>query len=239
MILSVKNLYKKYKRRVIVDEVSMSIKQGEIVGLLGPNGAGKSTVFHIIIGIITDYCGSVYIDGIDVNRWPMYKRARAGIGYLSQESSIFNKLTVEDNLKSIAQMIIDSKLQRKHKVEVLLEDFNLSKLRKQLGVTLSCGEKRRLEIARALIINPKVLLLDEPFAAIDPIAVSDVQKIIKKLKSKGFGILITDHNVREIFEIVDRAYIIHDGKILFEGNVDNLLKNKEIKSIYLGDNFKI
>ncbi|MDR1511369.1 MAG: LPS export ABC transporter ATP-binding protein [Endomicrobium sp.] len=239
MILRTENLYKKYKYRIVVNGVSISVKQGEIVGLLGPNGAGKTTVFYMTIGITKSCGGSVYVDDTEITTWPMYRRARIGIGYLSQESSIFSKLTVEDNLNSVAQIIINSKAQRKEKVEILLEDFNLTKLRKQLSVTLSGGEKRRLEIARALVMSPKFMLLDEPFVGIDPITVDGIQEIVKKLKSKGLGILITDHNVRETLEIIDRAYVIHEGEILLEGNARELLENSEAKKVYLGDDFKM
>ncbi|GMO67015.1 MAG: LPS export ABC transporter ATP-binding protein [Endomicrobiia bacterium] len=239
MILRTENLYKKYKYKMAVCGVSISVKQGEIVGLLGPNGAGKSTTFYMAVGLIKPYGGSVYIDDIEITAWPMYRRARIGIGYLSQEPSIFSKLTVEDNLTAIAQEIIASKSQRKERVELLLEDFGLTKLRKQLSITLSGGEKRRLEIARALIVDPKFLLLDEPFVGIDPITVDDIQRVIKKLKVIGLGILITDHNVRETLEIIDRAYVIHEGRILIEGNAKELLENSEAKKVYLGDNFKM
>ena len=239
MILRTENLYKKYKYRMVVGGVSISVKQGEIVGLLGPNGAGKSTTFYMAVGLIKPYDGRIYIDDIEITAWPMYRRARIGIGYLSQEPSIFSKLTVEDNLTAIAQIIIASKAQRKEKVELLLEDFGLTKLRKQLSVTLSGGEKRRLEIARALIVDPKFLLLDEPFVGIDPITVDDIQRVVKKLKARGLGILMTDHNVRETLEIIDRAYVIHEGKILIEGNAKELLENSEAKKVYLGNNFKM
>jgi lipopolysaccharide export system ATP-binding protein len=239
VILRTENLYKKYKYRMVVGGVSISVKQGEIVGLLGPNGAGKSTTFYMAVGLIKPYDGSVYIDDIEITAWPMYRRARIGIGYLSQEPSIFSKLTVEDNLIAIAQIIIASKAQGKEKVELLLEDFGLTKLRKQLSITLSGGEKRRLEIARALIVDPKFLLLDEPFVGIDPITVDDIQRTVKKLKARGLGILMTDHNVRETLEIIDRAYVIHEGRILIEGDAKELLENSEAKKVYLGNNFKM
>jgi len=224
---------------MVVNGVSISVKQGEIVGLLGPNGAGKTTTFYMTVGLVKPYSGSVYIDDTEITTWPMYRRARVGIGYLSQEPSIFSKLTVEDNLVSIAQLLIASKVQRREKIELLLEDFGLIKLRKQISATLSGGEKRRLEIARALIVDPKFLLLDEPFVGIDPITVDDIQKVVKKLKSRGLGVLITDHNVRETLEIIDRAYVIYDGGILVEGNARDLLGNQEAKKVYLGDNFKM
>jgi lipopolysaccharide export system ATP-binding protein len=239
MILRTKDLFKKYKHRMVVDGVSISVRQGEIVGLLGSNGAGKTTVFYIMVGLLKPYDGSVYLDDTEITNWPMYKRARVGVGYLSQESSIFRRLTIEDNLMSIAQMLPVSKTEQKEKVNLMLEDFGLTKLCKQLSITLSGGEKRRLEIARALIIDPKFLLLDEPFVGIDPIAVCGMQEIIKKLKEKGLGILITDHNVRETLEIIDRAYIIHEGKVMFEGKAKELLENFKARKVYLGDNFKM
>lgn len=239
MILKTKDLFKKYKYRMVVNGVSISVKQGEVIGLLGPNGAGKTTTFYMTVGLIKPYDGSVYLDDTEITKWAMYKRARAGIGYLSQEPSIFRRLTVEDNLMSIAQMLPVSKTEQKEKVNLMLKDFGLTKQRKQLSITLSGGEKRRLEIARALITNPKFLLLDEPFVGIDPITVYDVQKVTKKLKEKGLGILITDHNVRETLEIIDRAYIIHEGKIMFEGNAKELLENPKARKVYLGDNFRM
>ena len=208
MILSAQSLYKKYKHRMVVNSISIKVAQGEIVGLLGPNGAGKTTTFYMTVGLIEPYDGNVYLDKKDITKAPMYERARAGIGYLPQESSIFRGLTVEENLMAIAQMLPISKKQRKEKVDSLLEDFGLTRLRKQLSTTLSGGEKRRCEIARALVNEPKFLLLDEPFVGIDPITVADIQKIIYKLKGRGLGILITDHNVRETLEIIDRAYIV-------------------------------
>ena len=239
MILRTKDLFKKYKYRTVVNSVSISIKQGEVIGLLGPNGAGKTTTFYMTVGLVKPHDGSIYLDDTEITNWTMYRRARAGVGYLSQEPSIFRKLTVEDNLISIAQMLPISKAEQKEKINLLLKDFNLVELRKQLSVTLSGGEKRRLEIARSLITDPKFLLLDEPFVGIDPITVDDIQKIIKKLKEKNLGIFITDHNVRETLEIIDRAYIIHEGKILFEGNAKELLENSKTRKFYLGNNFKM
>ncbi|MDR3071463.1 MAG: LPS export ABC transporter ATP-binding protein [Endomicrobium sp.] len=239
MILRTEKLFKKYKYRTVVNGVSINVKQGEIVGLLGPNGAGKTTTFYMTVGLIKPHEGNVYLDEIEITNRAMYQRARLGIGYLSQEPSIFRGLSVEDNLVSIAQTLPISKFEQKKKVNMLLEDFGLTKLCRQLSVTLSGGEKRRLEIARSLITDPKFLLLDEPFVGIDPITVDDIQKIIKMLKEKGLGILITDHNVRETLEIIDRAYIIYDGEILLDGNVEELLKNSNARRIYLGDNFKM
>jgi len=239
MILRAEELFKKYKYRMVVNGVSINVKQGEVVGLLGPNGAGKTTTFYMTVGLIKPYDGSVYLDEKEITEWPMFQRARAGVGYLSQEPSIFRGLTVENNLMAIAQMLPADKQRQKEKVDSLLEDFGLTRLRKQMSVTLSGGEKRRLEIARALVNDPKFLLLDEPFVGIDPITVDDIQKIIKKLKERGLGILITDHNVRETLEIIDRAYIIYEGKILLEGNAKELLDNPKARKVYLGDNFKM
>ena len=239
MILSAQSLYKKYKHRMVVNSISIKVSQGEIVGLLGPNGAGKTTTFYMTVGLIEPYDGNVYLDKKDITKAPMYERARAGIGYLPQESSIFRGLTVEENLMAIAQMLPISKKQRKEKVDSLLEDFGLTRLRKQLSTTLSGGEKRRCEIARALVNEPKFLLLDEPFVGIDPITVADIQKIIYRLKSRGLGILITDHNVRETLEIIDRAYIVYEGKILLEGSAETLLNSPEARKVYLGDSFKM
>ncbi len=239
MILSAQSLYKKYKHRMVVNSISIKVAQGEIVGLLGPNGAGKTTTFYMTVGLIEPYDGNVYLDKKDITKAPMYERARAGIGYLPQESSIFRGLTVEDNLMAIAQMLPISKKQRKEKVDSLLEDFGLTRLRKQLSTTLSGGEKRRCEIARALVNEPKFLLLDEPFVGIDPITVADIQKIIYKLKGRGLGILITDHNVRETLEIIDRAYIVCQGQILIEGSANDLINSEEARKVYLGDNFKM
>ena len=239
MILSAQSLYKKYKHRMVVNSISIKVSQGEIVGLLGPNGAGKTTIFYMTVGLIEPYDGNVYLDKKDITKAPMYERARAGIGYLPQESSIFRGLTVEDNLMAIAQMLPISRKQRKEKVDSLLEDFGLTRLRKQLSTTLSGGENRRCEIASALVNEPKFLLLDEPFVGIDPITVADIQKIIYRLKSRGLGILITDHNVRETLEIIDRAYIVCKGQILIEGSANDLINSEEARKVYLGDNFKM
>jgi len=239
MILRTEKLFKKYDYRMIVNNVSISVGQGEIVGLLGPNGAGKSTTFYMTVGLVKPCDGVICLDDQKITNWSMYKRARAGIGYLSQESSIFRGLNVEDNLIAIAQMLPISKIEQKKKVDMLLADFGLMKLRSQLSITLSGGEKRRLEIARALVTDPKFFLLDEPFVGIDPITLDDIQKIIRKLKEKGLGILITDHNVRETLKIVDRTYIIYEGKILLEGSTKELLKNSKARRVYLGDNFEI
>jgi lipopolysaccharide export system ATP-binding protein len=239
MKLKAQDLYKKYKQRMVVNGVSINIAQGEIVGLLGPNGAGKTTTFYMTVGLITPFSGSVYLEDQEITKWAMYQRARAGIGYLPQEPSIFRGLTVEDNLKAIAQNTHMSKEAQAKKIDELLGDFGLTKLRSQLSSTLSGGEKRRLEIARSLINDPKFLLLDEPFVGIDPVTVDDIQQIIKTLKSRSLGILITDHNAREILEIIDRAYIISQGKILTEGNEKEILNHPEAKRIYFGDDFKM
>ena len=239
MILRTEGLFKKYKHRMVVNGISINVRQGEIVGLLGPNGAGKTTTFYMTVGLIKPYDGNVFIDNDEITNWPMYQRARAGVGYLPQEMSIFRGLSVQDNLMAIAQFLPVSKKAQKEKVDSLLEDFGLTRLRSQLSVTLSGGEKRRLEIARALVNDPKFLLLDEPFVGIDPITVDDIQQIIKKLKNQGLGILITDHNVRETLEIIDRAYIIYEGKILLEGGAKDLLENPQARKVYLGDNFKM
>lgn len=239
MILRTEELFKKYKHRMVVNGISISVRQGEVVGLLGPNGAGKTTTFYMTVGLVKPYDGSVYLGDNEVTDWPMYQRARAGVSYLAQEPSIFRGLSVEDNLMAVAQMLTVSKSEQQEKVDSLLEDFGLTRLRKQMSVTLSGGEKRRLEIARALVTNPKFLLLDEPFVGIDPITVDDIQKIIRSLRDRGLGILITDHNVRETLEIIDRAYIIYEGKILLEGSAKKLLENPKAKKVYLGDNFKM
>ena len=239
MILSAQSLYQKYRHRMVVNSISIKVSQGEIVGLLGPNGAGKTTTFYMTVGLIDPYDGNVYLDEKDITKAPMYKRARAGIGYLPQETSIFRGLTVEENLMAIAQMLPISKKQKQEKVDSLLEDFGLTRLKKQLSTTLSGGEKRRCEIARALVNEPKFLLLDEPFVGIDPITVADIQKIIYRLKSRGLGILITDHNVRETLEIIDRAYIVCKGQVLIEGSANDLINSEEARKVYLGDNFKM
>jgi lipopolysaccharide export system ATP-binding protein len=239
MILESRNLQKRYRQRKVVNGISIRVNQGEIVGLLGPNGAGKTTTFYMTVGLIKPLAGQVLLDGNEITDWPMYKRARHGLGYLAQEPSIFRRLTVEENLRAIAQMLPLTTAERNRKVELLLEDLGLTHLRKQQSLTLSGGEKRRCEIARALISDPKFLLLDEPFVGIDPITVADIQGIIARLKGKELGILITDHNVRETLDIIDRAYIIYEGKILLEGNAKELLENPEARRVYLGENFKL
>ncbi|MCB4792484.1 MAG: LPS export ABC transporter ATP-binding protein [Elusimicrobia bacterium] len=239
MILKSVNLRKKYKKRFVVNDISMEVNQGEIVGLLGPNGAGKTTTFYMTVGLIKPFGGSIYLDQKNISDMPMYQRAREGIGYLSQEPSIFRGLSVEDNLWAIAEILPLSKKEKEDKVERLLDELGLKPLRNQLASTLSGGEKRRCEIARSLVTDPKFLLLDEPFVGIDPITVCDIQNIIAELKKKGLGILITDHNVRETLEIIDRAYIIYEGRILLEGNARELLESPEARRVYLGEKFKM
>lgn len=239
MILESRNLKKRYKQRMVVDGVNISVRQGEIVGLLGPNGAGKTTTFYMTVGLVKPYAGQILLNEENITDWPMYKRARIGVGYLSQEPSIFRRLTVEENLFAIAQMLKLSEEERRKKVDWLIQELGLEHLRNQLSLTLSGGEKRRCEIARALVTDPNFLLLDEPFVGIDPITVTDIQGIIARLREKGLGILITDHNVRETLEIIDRAYIIYEGKILLEGNAKELLDNPEARRVYLGEKFRL
>lgn len=228
-----------YKKRFVVSDVSMEIKQGEVVGLLGPNGAGKTTTFYMIMGIIKPYSGSIFLDDKDLTYLPMYERARAGITYLAQEPSVFRKLTVEENLIAIMQMLGFSKDEIKLKTEKLLKELGIEKLAKQKAYTLSGGERRRTEIARALTTEPSFLLLDEPFAGIDPKAVAEIQTMIRDLKKRKIGILITDHNVRETLTITDRAYIIYEGKILISGTAEELINDKKAREIYLGEKFRM
>jgi len=237
--LIVNNLKKMYKKRFVVSDVSMEIKQGEVVGLLGPNGAGKTTTFYMIMGIIKPYSGSIFLDDKDLTYLPMYERARAGITYLAQEPSVFRKLTVEENLIAIMQMLGFSKDEIKLKTEKLLKELGIEKLAKQKAYTLSGGERRRTEIARALTTEPSFLLLDEPFAGIDPKAVAEIQTMIRDLKKRKIGILITDHNVRETLTITDRAYIIYEGKILISGTAEELINDKKAREIYLGEKFRM
>ncbi len=239
MKLYTENLVKTYKGRRVVNGVSIEVNQGEIVGLLGPNGAGKTTSFYQIVGFIQPDEGSVYLDDMDITNIPMYKRAQLGIGYLPQEVSVFRKLTVEDNLKAILEMSGLSKSEQKSKLESLLDEFGLQHVRKNLGEVLSGGEKRRIEIARCLTMNPKFILLDEPFAGVDPIAVEDIQNIVSKLKEKNIGILITDHNVQETLHIVDRANLLFEGSILKTGTAEELAADEQVRRVYLGQNFKL
>ena len=239
MRLYTQNLVKKYKNRRVVDEVSVSVEQGEIVGLLGPNGAGKTTTFYMIVGLINPYEGSIMLDDKEITREPVYKRARMGIGYLAQEASVFRKLSVEDNIKAVLEMSDLSRPEQKDRTESLLTEFGLLKIRKSLGIQLSGGERRRTEIARALALNPNFILLDEPFAGVDPIAVEDIQQIVSRLKEKNIGILITDHNVHETLAITDRAYLMFEGTILKAGTADDLAADEQVRKVYLGENFEL
>ncbi|MCF8253855.1 MAG: LPS export ABC transporter ATP-binding protein [Bacteroidia bacterium] len=237
MILKSENLVKKYKKRTVVDHVSIEVNQGECVGLLGPNGAGKTTTFYMTVGLIKPDEGEVYLDGEKITNLPMYKRAQKGLGYLAQEASIFRTLSVEDNIKSVLEMTNYSKQEQKERLEMLMEEFGLNRVAKSMGNVLSGGERRRTEIARALAVNPKFILLDEPFAGIDPIAVEDIQQIVARLKHKNIGILITDHNVHETLSIVDRAYLLFEGKILKGGTAQELADDEIVRKVYLGQNF--
>nr|WP_068888165.1 LPS export ABC transporter ATP-binding protein [Pedobacter panaciterrae] len=237
MILRAENLIKKYKQRTVVNDVSFSVSQGEIVGLLGPNGAGKTTSFYMIVGLIKPNEGTIYLDDEDITTDPMYRRAQKGIGYLAQEASVFRKLSVEDNIMAILEMTKMSKEERHEQLEELINEFSLHKVRKNRGDLLSGGERRRTEIARALAASPNFILLDEPFAGVDPIAVEEIQTIVAKLKQKNIGILITDHNVQETLSITDRAYLLFEGKILESGTPEVLAANEMVRRVYLGSNF--
>lgn len=239
MKLFTNNLVKKYKNRKVVDGVSIGVEQGEIVGLLGPNGAGKTTTFYMIVGLITPWEGTIMLDEQDITKEPVYKRARMGIGYLAQEASVFRKLTVEDNIRAVLEMSKLSELEQRDRVESLLEEFGLTRIRKSLGIQLSGGERRRTEIARALALSPHFILLDEPFAGVDPIAVEDIQEIVSKLKNKNIGILITDHNVHETLAITDRAYLMFEGAILKAGTASDLADDEQVRKVYLGQNFEL
>jgi len=239
MELSTTEIKKAYSGRQVVKGVSVTVNQGEIVGLLGPNGAGKTTSFYMMVGLIKPDSGKVYLDGQDITKLPMYKRSKLGIGYLPQEVSVFRSLSVEDNILSILQMTSLSKKEQKERLEELIEEFGLGHVRKNLGNKLSGGEKRRTEIARGLAINPKFVLLDEPFAGVDPIAVEDIQSIVLKLKKKNIGILITDHNVQETLSIVDRAYLLFEGSILKSGTAEELVADEQVKKVYLGQHFEL
>jgi lipopolysaccharide export system ATP-binding protein len=238
-ILRSEHLKKQYQKRMVVDDISITVRQGEIVGLLGPNGAGKTTTFYMTVGLVKPFAGNVFIDDYEITNEPMYRRARLGIGYLPQEPSIFRRLTVEQNLWAILEYLPLTKKEMTDKAERLLDELGLKHLRKQMASTLSGGEKRRCEIARALVTDPKFLLLDEPFVGIDPITVADIQGIIGRLREKGLGVLITDHNVRETLDIIDRAYIVYQGKELLEGNAKDLLESPDARRVYLGENFKM
>lgn len=231
------NLVKKYGKRTVVDHVSIDVKQGEIVGLLGPNGAGKTTTFYMTVGLISPNSGRIFLNDKNITKLPVYRRAQLGIGYLAQEASVFRKLSVEDNIRAVLEMTPLSKAEQKEKLESLLNEFRLQKVRKNNGDRLSGGERRRTEIARCLAINPKFIMLDEPFAGVDPIAVEDIQAIVYKLKEKNIGILITDHNAQETLRITDRAYLLFEGKILFQGTSEELAENPVVREKYLGRNF--
>ena len=239
MILSAENIEKSYKGRKVVKGISISVTQGEIVGLLGPNGAGKTTSFYMIVGLIKPQAGRIFLDDVDITSFPMYKRAQNGIGYLAQEASIFRKLSVEDNILSVLQLSELSKVQQKEKTEGLLEEFGLTHIRKSRGDLLSGGERRRTEIARALATDPKFVLLDEPFAGVDPVAVEDIQKIVAHLKKKNIGILITDHNVQEILAITDKTFLMFEGSILKAGSPEELAQDEMVRKVYLGKNFEL
>ncbi len=239
MVLRTENLIKKYGQRLVNDNVSYHVEQGEIVGLLGPNGAGKTTSFYMAVGLVKPNSGKVYIDNKDITDLPMYKRARLGLGYLAQEASIFRNLTVEENILAVLEMTDLPKAIQKEKTEALLEEFSLTHVRKSKGMVLSGGERRRTEIARCLAVNPNFILLDEPFAGVDPIAVEDIQGIVAKLKLKNIGILITDHNVNETLSITDRAYLLFEGKILKQGSAEDLANDEQVRRVYLGKNFEL
>jgi len=239
MKLWTENLIKKYGQRTVAKDVSVEVNQGEIIGLLGPNGAGKTTSFYMIVGLIKPNGGKVFLNKQDITKLPMYKRAQLGIGYLAQEASVFRQLSVEDNLRAVMQFTKMSKQQQADKLESLLDEFGLQHIRKSKGIQLSGGERRRTEIARALAVDPKFILLDEPFAGVDPIAVEDIQLIVSKLKEKNIGILITDHNVHETLTIVDRAYLLFEGSILKQGSAEDLASDKHVRKVYLGKNFEL
>ena len=237
MVLRTDNLVKKYGRRTVVNHVSIDVTQGEIVGLLGPNGAGKTTTFYMTVGLIEPNQGKIFLNDLDITRYPVYKRAQNGIGYLAQEASVFRKLSVEDNIRAVLEMTPMTKEEQRDKLESLIAEFRLEKVRKNLGDQLSGGERRRTEIARCLAINPRFIMLDEPFAGVDPIAVEDIQNIVYRLKDKNIGILITDHNAQETLRITDRAYLLFEGRILFQGTSEELASNPVVREKYLGRDF--
>lgn len=239
MILRTEKLIKKYRHRTVVKGVSVNVEQGEIVGLLGPNGAGKTTTFYMIVGLIKPLSGKIYLEDIDITKEPMYKRAQKGIGYLPQEASVFRKLSVEDNIRAVLEFTKLSKAEQKDRLESLISEFGLGHVRKSMGIQLSGGERRRTEIARALAVDPKFILLDEPFAGVDPIAVEDIQTIVSKLKEKNIGVLITDHNVHETLTITDRAYLLFEGSILKAGTAEELAEDEHVRRVYLGKNFEL
>ena len=237
--LSATNLAKSYGARSVVKDVSLWVRRGEAVGLLGPNGAGKTTVFYMITGLVPVYRGRIELDGADVTRLPMFRRARLGIGYLPQEASIFRGLSVEDNIRAVLEVVEPDRAKRKHDLDALLDEFGLTGLRKSPSIALSGGERRRVEIARALASRPSFMLLDEPFAGIDPIAVGDIQALVRHLTNRGIGVLITDHNVRETLGLIDRAYIIHAGGVLMEGSPEQIVENQDVRRLYLGEEFRL
>ncbi len=239
MKLFTKDLVKRYKTRTVVDHVSIEVNQGEIVGLLGPNGAGKTTTFYMIVGLIKPNEGQIFLEDIDITNEPVYRRAQEGVGYLAQEASVFRRLSVEDNIKAVLEMTKFSKEYQKERLENLIEEFRLQKVRKSYGIQLSGGERRRTEIARAVAINPKFILLDEPFAGVDPIAVEDIQSIVATLKNKNIGVIITDHNVHETLSITDRTYLLFEGKILKAGSAEDLANDEMVRKVYLGQDFKL
>jgi len=239
MGLSVVSLRKSYRKRLVLRDVSLRLERGEVVALLGPNGSGKTTCFYTIAGLVSPDAGQVSIDGDDVTDLPMYRRARLGIGYLPQEASIFRGLTVEQNIMAVLEIVLDDPHRRRERLEELLGDFTIAHLRQAPALALSGGERRRVEIARCLAADPKYLLLDEPFAGVDPIAVAEIRSLVAHLKERGIGVLITDHNVRETLEIVDRAYILHDGKVLMSGRTEDVVRDENVRRVYLGENFRI
>lgn len=239
MILRTENLVKKYRQRTVVNNVSVQVEQGEIVGLLGPNGAGKTTSFYMIVGLIKPLSGHVFLEDTEITEMPMYRRSQLGIGYLAQEASVFRQLSVEDNIKAVLEFTRLTKQEQQERLENLIEEFGLANVRRNKGIQLSGGERRRTEIARALAANPKFILLDEPFAGVDPIAVEDIQHIVSKLKDKNIGILITDHNVHETLNITDRAYLLFEGSVLRSGSAEELANDERVRDVYLGKNFEL
>ncbi len=239
MKLYTKHLVKQYKNRKVVNDVSIEVEQGEIVGLLGPNGAGKTTTFYMTVGLIKPNDGKIFLDDTDITEEPVYKRAQLGVGYLAQEASVFRRLSVEDNIRAVLQMTDFSKEYQENRINELIEEFHLTKVRKSLGIQLSGGERRRTEIARCVAINPKFILLDEPFAGVDPIAVEDIKSIVRDLKNKNIGIIITDHNVQETLDITDRTYLLFEGKILKAGSAHDLANDEMVRKVYLGKDFKL
>ena len=239
MVLRTENLVKKYRQRTVVNHVSIDVTQGEIVGLLGPNGAGKTTTFYMTVGLVTPNEGEIFLNDLNITKYPVYKRAQNGIGYLAQEPSVFRKMSVEDNIRSVLEMTNTTKEYQKDKLESLISEFSLEKVRKNLGDQLSGGERRRTEIARAVAINPSFILLDEPFAGVDPIAVEDIQSIVGTLKDRNIGVIITDHNVDETLAITDRTYLLYEGKILKTGTAEDLANDEMVRRVYLGSNFEL